>query len=406
MEKQGSTTFQIPGLGEVSLASSEKRRRETVAAYFLSLYFMIPATFLVWITSFYLLFFCKIMAVKVLLVGYFTFAFVIDKSPKTGSRLTFLRSNANWVWSHACDYFPITLVKTAELDPKKSYVMGYHPHGVISVGAMCSFATDGAQTRSVVKKETGGFFFKKKEATPSGEEKNNVRGFSSLFPGIDRRLVTLPTNFQTPILREYILSMGCCDSSKETFRNVLSRNNGEGNALVVVVGGAAESMLVQPGTMDLLLKTRRGFVREAIIANASLVPVIAFGETDLYQVFEPGSHWVRSFQERVKSFTGVALPIFNGRSLFFKDFGLMPQRKPIEVVVGAPLDPPKLAEEQRKNFYPKFDRETKKAMNDDAKIVEKFHNQYVEAVEQLYSKLKNAKWNEPGRNRKRSLVIK
>lgn len=27
------------------------------------------------------------------------------------------------------DYFPIALVKTADLDPSKNYVFGYHPHG-------------------------------------------------------------------------------------------------------------------------------------------------------------------------------------------------------------------------------------------------------------------------------------
>lgn len=393
MEKQESRYISVPGLGEVSVGTSTTRRRQSLAAFFLSLYFMIPATICAISASVYFLFMGS-MVVKALIICYFTFAFVLDTSPKAGSRRAFLR-DMKWIWSHACDFFPITLIKTAELDPNKSYVMGYHPHGIISVGAMCSFATEGAMTRSLVKTN--------KKAT---EEEKEMRGFSSLFPGIERRLVTLPTNFQTPLIREYILSMGCCDSSKETFRNVLARNGGKGNALVVVVGGAAESMLVHPGCMELMLKSRRGFVREAIIANASLVPVIAFGENDLYEVFELESHWMRSVQERFKKLTGAALPIFKGRSIFFKDFGLMPQRKPIHVVVGAPLDPPPLTDEQRSKFYPKFDRETKKAMNEDAKIVEELHNKYIDALEKLYAELKNAQWNEPGRNRLQSLKIK
>ena len=32
------------------------------------------------------------------------------------------------------DFFPITLHKTAELDPNENYIMGYHPHGVMSIG--------------------------------------------------------------------------------------------------------------------------------------------------------------------------------------------------------------------------------------------------------------------------------
>jgi hypothetical protein len=149
--------------------------------------------------------------------------------------------------------------------------MGYHPHGIISVGAFGAFATDGAKTISLVPPTT---------TKVENDESNNElvqddlldpRGFSSLFPGIDRRLITLPQNFRTPFLREYFLNMGSCDSAKETFRQVLSRNDGVGNAVVVVVGGAAESMLVQPGSIDLVLDRRRGFVREAILANACLV---------------------------------------------------------------------------------------------------------------------------------------
>ena len=56
------------------------------------------------------------------------------------------------------------------------------------------------------------------------------------------------------------------------------------------------------------LSTRK--LDDAILANASLVPVIAFGENDLYLVFEPGQHWVARVQNIVKNFTGIAVPIF------------------------------------------------------------------------------------------------
>lgn len=343
------------------------------------------------------LFFSKSIVKVSLIVCYLTYVFLIDKSPKNGSRRAFMRDSIRtrkW-WSYACDFFPITLVKTADLDPDKSYIMGYHPHGIISVGAMMSFATESVKTVSLVSTEND----------THQDGKRNERGFSSLFPGIERRLITLPQNFTTPFLREYLLSMGCCDSAKETFRNVLARNSGKGNAVVVVVGGAAESMHVQPGGMDLVLKTRRGFVREAILANASLVPVIAFGENDLYLVFEPGQHWVARVQNIVKNFTGIAVPIFRGRSIFFKDFGLMPRRSPVVVVAGAPIEPPTLTAERRRNFQPKFDRQTNKPSNEDGKTVDALHATYVKALEELYAKLKDAKWNSPGRNRMASLRI-
>ena len=46
--------------------------------------------------------------------------------------------------------------------------------------------------------------------------------------------------------------------------------------------------------MHLVLERRKGFVREAIAAGASLVPVLAYGENDLYHVgrAEPCSTWI------------------------------------------------------------------------------------------------------------------
>ena len=43
--------------------------------------------------------------------------------------------------------------------------------------------------------------------------------------------------------------------------------------------------------MHLVLEKRKGFVREAIAAGACLVPVLAFGENDLYHTIhlEPDS---------------------------------------------------------------------------------------------------------------------
>ena len=49
------------------------------------------------------------------------------------------------LWKYYANYFPVKLVKTAELDPNKgNYLLGSHPHGIISVGAVASIGTDGA----------------------------------------------------------------------------------------------------------------------------------------------------------------------------------------------------------------------------------------------------------------------
>jgi hypothetical protein len=71
--------------------------------------------------------------------------------------------------------------------------------------------------------------------------------------------------------------------------------------VTVVVGGAEESTIASPGGIDLVLEKRKGFVREAIMSGASLVPVLAFGENDLYATFKyPDDHPITRFQNAVK----------------------------------------------------------------------------------------------------------
>jgi hypothetical protein len=51
--------------------------------------------------------------------------------------------------------------------------------------------------------------------------------------------------------------------------------------LTIVVGGAAESLSARPGTADLTLKRRMGFIKLAMRQGADLVPVFSFGENDV-----------------------------------------------------------------------------------------------------------------------------
>ena len=49
------------------------------------------------------------------------------------------------MWKHFANFFPIKLVKTAELDPDKgNYLLGSHPHGIIGMGAYLTFGTNAA----------------------------------------------------------------------------------------------------------------------------------------------------------------------------------------------------------------------------------------------------------------------
>lgn len=77
-----------------------------------------------------------------------------------------------------------------------------------------------------------------------------------------------------------LLSLGIISVSKKSCQYILSK--GSGSAVLIVVGGAAEALLAKPKTNDLIIKKRHGFIKLALVNGSSLVPVLSFGENDLY----------------------------------------------------------------------------------------------------------------------------
>ena len=115
-----------------------------------------------------------------------------------------------------------------------------------------------------------------------------------------------------------------------------------------------------------------------------------------------------SFQKFARETFGVAVPIFAGRSVFFKSLGVMPRRRPVVVVVGKPIPPPSCEELggcKMTEFSPKIDRATDQPLNEHGKVLIKWHAKYVHALEELYHDYKDAPWNSPGNKREQSLCI-
>ncbi|XP_055357501.1 2-acylglycerol O-acyltransferase 2-A-like [Paramacrobiotus metropolitanus] len=226
-----------------------------------------------------------------------------DRSSRGGRRYQWVRHWTLWRWVR--DYFPVRLVKTAELDPRYKYILGAHPHGIMGIGFLCSFVTESLD-------------------------------FSKVFPGIQLHLLSLKLLHQLPLYREYVMSLGLCDVSKESIAYLMKQ--GPGTATAIVVGGAKEVFHTQPGT-NLVLKTEKGFVKIAIQYGAHLVPTFAFGENDIYRLVhnsQPGS-WTHRLQRLFQVKSGYAPVLFNGRGIFNYTFGILPHRKPITVVVGSPI---------------------------------------------------------------------
>ncbi|KAK7909482.1 hypothetical protein WMY93_014166 [Mugilogobius chulae] len=218
-----------------------------------------------------------------------------------------------WEWLRRCalwklfrDYFPLELIKTVDLDPKKNYIFGFHPHGVLVAGGFGNFCT---------------------EAT----------GFSAQFPGLTPHLLMLPFWFRVPLFRDYIMCGGLVSSCKSSLSYLISRPGG-GNVAVIAVGGAPEALDARPGALTLQVQNRKGFIKMALKHGAHLVPVFSFGENELYDQMEnPRGSTLRSVQNRLQSIMGLALPLFHARGVFQYNFGLMPYRKPIHTIVGSPI---------------------------------------------------------------------
>ncbi|KFH40333.1 Diacylglycerol O-acyltransferase 2A-like protein [Hapsidospora chrysogenum ATCC 11550] len=251
------------------------------------------------------------------------------------------------IWKLFAGYFPATLHKTHDLPPNRKYILGYHPHGIISHGAWSAFAT-------------------------------NALGFADKFPGITNSLLTLDSNFRLPFYRDWLLLMGVRSVSKESIANTLSKggpnNDGAGRAVTIVIGGARESLEAQPGTLRLILRGRKGFVKMALRTGADLVPVLAFGENDLYDQLSPHTHpmvhRLQIFLLKVFKFT---VPALHGRGVLNYDVGLMPYRRPVNVVVGRPIqvDRPRGSEQPTQEE------------------IDRLHELYVREVERLWDTYKD-----------------
>ncbi|KAI4545339.1 hypothetical protein MG293_005605 [Ovis ammon polii] len=229
------------------------------------------------------------------------------------------------------------ILKTKDLSPEHNYLMGVHPHGLLTFGAFCNFCT---------------------EAT----------GFSKIFPGITPHLATLSWFFKIPFIRDYLMAKGVCSVSQPAIEYLLSHDTG--NLVGIVVGGVGEALQSVPNTTRLILQKRKGFVRMALQHGAHLVPTYTFGETEVYdQVLFHKDSFMYKFQSYFRQILGFYFCIFYGRGFRQGSTGLLPYPLPIVTVVGEPLPLPKIE-------------------NPSQEMVDKYHALYMKALTKLFDQHK------------------
>ncbi|RCK54480.1 Diacylglycerol O-acyltransferase 1 [Candida viswanathii] len=324
------------------------------------------------------------------------------------------------------------------------YIFGYHPHGVISMGAVGLFANNALRNEpyTPISKWLKPFF----HDSSKGER---------LFPGIGNIFpLTLTTQFALPFYRDYLMALGITSASAKNIRSLIS--NGD-NSVCLVVGGAQESLLNNmiakharvgygykesldihgdqsdeeeegDDTMQLenpspkrevqlVLNKRKGFVKLAIeLGNVSLVPIFAFGEADVYRLAQPApGSFLYKFQQWMKATFQFTIPLFSARGVFIYDFGLLPFRNPINICVGRPVyiphnvlqeykqkHPEEFAEEEPActsmkksgSFTDMFKAGEKKPKTSSIKtkippaLLDKYHKLYVDELKKVYEENK------------------
>lgn len=172
--------------------------------------------------------------------------------------------------------------------------------------------------------------------------------WEQLFPALRPKLTSLNGNYYVPIARELFLSCGMASASANSLTALLQQSNDTtdksnrdgftSNAVGLIVGGIREQGVTYPDSYQLVIAKRRGFVRIALQTGVSLVPAISFGENNVYDIVDMKSTAFGRFVERWCSrYTRQFPPLYCGRGFLQYDYGLLPRRRPITTVIGAPI---------------------------------------------------------------------
>jgi hypothetical protein len=213
------------------------------------------------------------------------------------------------MWHYWQKYFGFHILQVGNLEPKKLYFFIEEPHGLFSMGQWLS----------------------------------NVY-VDDVFPGLRLKGLVSSSIFCLPIVRHIWGWFGCVPATAEQITRVTPEYS-----IALIPGGVRELFLTNASAKDkeeLYLRSRFGFVREAIIHGAALVPVFHFGNTQLFHLV--AHKWLCKLSRR----TGLGFFLFYGRW-----FLPVPFKRRLTMVVGEAVpvtQNPAPSEEQIRETHARF----------------------------------------------------
>lgn len=143
-----------------------------------------------------------------------------------------------------------------------------------------------------------------------------------------------PQCFRVPFVRHVWWWLGFRPATRANMASLLAA----GAPVAVCPGGIREVALLAPGRETIYLRTRLGFVRQALAAGAPLVPAFAFGQTSMFKWSNPLFPLPRAVRDALARAVGfMPLWIHDGS---FLPFPVRSAR--VTVVLGAPIPLPRV----------------------------------------------------------------
>eukprot|EP00298_Acanthocystis_sp_HF-20_P000650 c10915_g1_i1.p1 GENE.c10915_g1_i1~~c10915_g1_i1.p1 ORF type:complete len:351 (+),score=123.95 c10915_g1_i1:219-1271(+) len=209
-------------------------------------------------------------------------------------------------------YFSYRIIEDEALKKNKSYLIAAFPHGLQPFCFGCYMFDNMVKGEPV-----------------------NVAGASVLF--------------HLPIIRHLISFSGAVPATSRNL-GVLLRRPYPYNKTVILPGGIAEMFLCRSDVEQIIIESRKGFIKVALKAGADIVPMYMFGNTQLYRVAGGKFGEFLQFLSRKLRMSIIG---FHGRM-----GSLLPFPVPLTAVTGKPIvvpaPIPNPTEEQIEEYHQLF----------------------------------------------------